>query len=160
MKPGTPGSVPFAVVCTVRPAWDVVPEAGKSVFRVLGYREEDIGHATWGIQHAAHPNMDSPSWSYPPYNQMNKATRTGQVLAARILGLKEAWNHDAVFMLIDEYIANTAADGSFINEHSVVHSGWQMPRFGFCDGFFGPMWETYRSKYGNLPPGHAQSSGH
>jgi len=151
VTPGTLGSVPITVACTVRPAWDVVPEAGKSVFQVLGYREEDIGHATWGIQHANHPNIDNPSWCFPPYNQMNKSTWTGQVLAARILGLKAAWNNEAVFMLVDDWVANTAPDGSLINEYSVINIGWHVPRFGFSTAFFGPMWETYRSKYGDAP---------
>jgi hypothetical protein len=148
---GTSGSVPVTVACTVRPAWDVVPAAGKSVFQVLGYREEDIGHASWGIQHAAHPELDNPSWCVPGYSQMNKSTWTGQVLAARILGLKEAWNNDAAFMLVDEYITNTAPDGSFLNEYRVANERWHDLRFGFSTPFFGPLWETYRSKYGDPP---------
>jgi len=149
VQKGTPGNVPITVVCTVRPAWDVVPEAGKSTFQILGFREEDVGHAAWGIQHKRMPYADNPSWYMPAYNQMNKSTWTGEVLAARILGLKEAWNHDAVFMLVDDWIANTAPDGSLINEYKLDVKGWHMPRYGFASAFFGPMWETYRSKYGD-----------
>jgi hypothetical protein len=138
----------------------MVPDAGKSVYQVLGYQEEDIGHAAWGIQHAAHPEMDSPSWC-APYGQMNKAAWAGQVLAARILGLKEAWNNEAVFLLIDEYLAATAPDGSFLGERKVDYGrAWHDPRFWNAGGraeslkysisadFFSGMWETYRSKYG------------
>jgi hypothetical protein len=149
-KSNTPGSVLGTVAHTVRPAWDVVPEVGKSMVQVLGYREEDIGHASWGFKHGDCPPWDSPSW-VGNYNQMNKSTWTGEVLATRMLGLKEAWNNEAVFMLVDDWVANTAPDGSFINEYSVAQRGWRIAQFGFSSAFFGPMWETYRSKYGDRP---------
>jgi hypothetical protein len=163
-----PDSVPLTAACTVRPAWDVVPEAGKSVIQVLGYRKEDIGHPAWGIQHANHPNWDDPSWNMPPYTQINKCAWPAQVLAARILGLKKAWNNDPVFMLIDEYIANTSPDGSYLGEHHMDTHGWHYPQFwsvgtktptgqySISGDFVSAMWNTYRSKYEDPPKGHAE----
>jgi hypothetical protein len=95
---------------------------------------------------------------------MNKAAWPEEVLAARIVGLKEAWNNEAVFLLIDEYLAATAPDGSFLGQRAVEYGRtWHDPRFwngggragslkySISSDFFSGMWETYRSKCGGPP---------
>ena len=127
---------------------------------------DDVGRLSGDAGGAGfdHPEMDSPSWC-APYGQMNKAAWPGEALAARILGLKEAWNSEAVFQLIDEYLAATATDGSFLGQRKVEYGrSWHDPRFWNGGGragslqysisadFFSGMWETCRNKYGSPRP--------
>lgn len=54
----------------------------------------------------------------------------GIVMTAHIMGLKEAWNHDALFDYMDRYVA------------------W----LGGQDTFIKNMWDTYRADYGPIWP--------
>ena len=148
---GWTGDPPPVVKCTVDPKWDVVPVAKESVYQVLGYQEADIGRAQWGGDHAVDPTGDNPSF-FQGYSQMNKSAWVPQVLAARLLGLKDAWNQPAVFQLVDEYVAETAPGGP--NEKAVD----PCPRFWSSVGTkelpyevrgdsVGQMWEAYRNKH-------------
>jgi hypothetical protein len=138
----------------VKPSWDVVPEAGKSVYQVLGYQEDDIGHGKYSGTHwvsAATAALDNPSFQQA-YSAQNKSSWTGEVLAARILGLKAAWNHDAVFQVEDDYVAETAPGGANFNNQGGCPRFWssgqaQDPKFAVSGDFIGAMWDAYRSKY-------------
>jgi hypothetical protein len=64
------------------------------------YTPEDIGLAEWGIRHAKEPSMDNREWA-APYRSINNASIPGFVLAARLLGKEEAWNHAPLFAYAD-----------------------------------------------------------
>jgi hypothetical protein len=142
------------ITCEVDPPWDTVPEVDKSVYQVLGYQEEDIGHGKYGGNHwrdEEGAKGDNPSFAMP-YSAMNKGSWPGEVLAARILGLKAAWNQDAVFQVVDDYIVDTAPGSPLLKYLGGC------PRFygsKIDENFISAMWETYRSKYGDPSLGDA-----
>ena len=64
----------------------------------------------------------------------------GSALAARLLGLKAYWDHDAFFDYVDRWVAEEAAGRV---------AGKTMERHGYQaaeTGFIRPMWDTYRAK--------------
>ncbi|MBD3271104.1 MAG: T9SS type A sorting domain-containing protein [Elusimicrobia bacterium] len=133
---------PPVVVCTVEPAWESMPVAGESVYQVLGYEEHHIGKAEWGGDHISNPERDNPSY-YQPYRSLNLYSWPGEVLASYILNLKEAWNHDPTFQVIDEWMNETAPGGPYYGEFI---RAWGAS--GISGDFIQNMWDTYR---GNLP---------
>ncbi len=153
---GWPRTNKVIVTCVVDPPWDVVPEVEKSVYQVLGYQEKDIGHGKYGGNHwrsAESAINDNPSFQQP-YSQANKSSWSAEVLAARILGLKAAWNQDAVFQVIDDYVAETAPGAPFANKTGGCPRFWpagQGPKAVINQQFISEMWNTYRSKYGDAP---------
>ncbi|MBL9078104.1 MAG: hypothetical protein JNL08_11405 [Planctomycetes bacterium] len=69
-----------------------------------GYGPEDSGLAEWGNQHGDDPRFDQKSWTGDPYRRCCTANVwLGFVLAARIMGLREEWGHDALFDYVDRY---------------------------------------------------------
>ncbi|PTY02916.1 hypothetical protein DB346_07845 [Verrucomicrobia bacterium LW23] len=84
---------------TNSPKWDPDKRAEK-----VPYTAEDIGMADWGIRHAYKPEADNKSWD-ATYREVNGAVIPAFALAARQLGLKEAWNHPAFFDYCDRYMA-------------------------------------------------------
>lgn len=64
------------------------------------YTSEDIGMAEWGIRHRLEPSADNREWN-APYRSINNACIPGFALAARIMGLQEAWNHPPLFAYAD-----------------------------------------------------------
>jgi hypothetical protein len=138
---------PAVVECKVSPNWDKVPVAGESEYQVLGYTEEDLGHARWGGAHAAAPQSDNPS-NDQPYGAMNKMAWPAEVLAARILGLKDAWNQPAVFLLEDEWLGAPLGPGErWVGRFWGSYGDKERP-FDVHAAFIAKMWETYRPKYG------------
>jgi len=70
------------------------------------YKAEDIGMPEWGIRHASEPAMDNRTLN-TPYRAFNSCVDIGYVLAARIMGQEEAWNHKALFDYTDRFMKLT-----------------------------------------------------
>lgn len=66
----------------------------------LPYTKEDIGMPEWGIGHAMGPSSDNRSY-HAVYRQINDGINPAFILAARLMGAQEAWNHPALFDYID-----------------------------------------------------------
>jgi len=82
------------------------------------------GMPEWGLIHTFRRVYDGLSWS-APYRETNASRWGGFVLAAHIMGLKDKWNHNALFDYMDRYmtIQNDAQNPSWV----------------------GDMWRTYRN---------------
>lgn len=75
------------------------------------YKEEDIGLAEWGIRHAKQPENDNKLWT-TSYRSINNANIVSVVIAARLLGLEEAWNHPPLFAYADRIITENLDEGT------------------------------------------------
>jgi hypothetical protein len=70
-----------------------------------GYGPDDVGLAEWGNQHANDPSRDRKPWTADPYRRCCTVNGwLGFVLAARIMGLREAWGHEPLFAYVDRYL--------------------------------------------------------
>ncbi|MFY9345848.1 MAG: hypothetical protein WAT39_25375 [Planctomycetota bacterium] len=97
-----------------------------------GYGADDVGLPEWGNRHHDDPQHDSKSWTGDPYRRCCTANAWhGFVLAARIMGLKEAWGHDALFDYIDRYM-QIEPKGSWTRS-------W--------NPFAERMWDAHRAKF-------------
>ena len=70
------------------------------------YETADIGMPEWGINHKEKPEKDKRTWN-TVYRAINGCINVGSVLAARIMGQEEAWNHKALFDYTDRYMKQT-----------------------------------------------------
>ncbi|MBD3271106.1 MAG: hypothetical protein GF384_01045 [Elusimicrobia bacterium] len=115
-------------------AFDPAPDQ-TSKYKVLGFRDVDVGKPFYSIRH----------WQYPQYN--NRSMRdgyrgntvpswVGEVLAARALYLEESWNHDALFGYIDEFMTNEPIDS---------------PVRTRVNQFYEDMWDMYREHLPDPP---------
>jgi hypothetical protein len=93
------------------------------------YEKEDIGLPEWGIAHRAKPSADNMDWT-ATYRSINNVSYPGWVLAAQIMGQKQAWNHDPLFDYIDR---TTAVDPA-----------------SFSSSFVANMWKAYREDCGPM----------
>lgn len=69
----------------------------------LPYDEVHIGMPEWGIRHVTIPEADNRHWS-AIYRHINGSVIPGLALSARLMELKEPWNHDAYFDYADRYM--------------------------------------------------------
>ncbi|HUT32174.1 MAG TPA: hypothetical protein VNE39_01730 [Planctomycetota bacterium] len=86
---------------------------------------------------------DNDGWKSEGYRRLNGPTWVGQALAARLLGAKADWGHDAFFDYVDRWVAE-AADGS-VDRKTMKPTGYQ-PFYGGEGGFTEAMWRAYRPK--------------
>ncbi|MGL1903139.1 MAG: T9SS type A sorting domain-containing protein [Fibrobacterales bacterium] len=93
----------------------------------MDYTIKHEGMPEWGINHSSNHLIDGLDWDAPYRGANTPAQQGGFILAAQVLGMKDLWNHDALFDYMDRSVE--ISDGI---------SG------DFADG----MWKTYRSKYG------------
>ena len=87
-----------SVSTTAGPDWKPDKRAPR-----VSYTKADIGTAEWGISHADNPKADNGAWE-ATYREVNGAVIPAFALAARLMGLKAAWNHDAFFDYCDRYM--------------------------------------------------------
>ena len=113
-------------VLTVNKPWDEMPVAGESRYQVRGYEEHHLGMAEWGIRHAQSPQRDNPSWR-AEYRELVGRSSVGFTLAARLIGLRDAWDHEPLFAYVDRYMQTGGP----------VHSP-----------FAASMWQAYRERAG------------
>ena len=81
-------------------------------------------------------------WKSEAYRRLNGPTWIGQALAARLLGAKAYWNHDAFFDYVDRWVAE-AKDGT-VDPKTLRPAGYD-PFYGAGD-FVKAMWQAYRPK--------------
>lgn len=83
----------------------------------------------WGNNHTLFPQNDNSDWNADNYRRCCTANAwVGQTLAARVMGLVQAWNHPAYFDYVDRYMAIESV-GSWTRS-------W--------DAWQATMWDTYR----------------
>jgi len=101
----------------------------------LEYTQEHRGMPEWGIAHTTHPNQDGLDWNASYRRGATANSWAGFVLAARIMGVKKLWNHDALFDYMDRYME--------VEKESVGvgHYPRQWSRF------LESMWDAYRADY-------------
>ena len=68
------------------------------------YAQSHVGMAEWGVKHRWEPvNDDSRFTGGVPYRHVVWPAMAGAVLAADLMGRKEAWGHPAIFAYNDRY---------------------------------------------------------
>lgn len=97
-----------------------------------GYVRADLGLPEWGNRHADDPSQDRKAWSADPYRRCCTANAwNGFVLAARIMGLRDAWDHAPLFDYVDRYM-------------QIEQRGhWMRSWSPFCER----MWDRYRRQF-------------
>ena len=70
---------------------------------LVPYTEKDIGTPEWGIRHATYPQSDNAHFT-ATYREINGSVTPAFALAARAMGLKQAWNHDVFFDYADRFM--------------------------------------------------------
>ena len=117
-----------AVDITNGPKWN--PDKRSAV---TPYSVEDIGTAEWGIRHATEPTRDHKHWD-AKYRDINNCVIPGFALVARIMGQKQAWNHDPLFDYADRVMQTNKGQREGIPTNSL-------------SAFAVAMWENYREQY-------------
>ena len=97
-----------------------------------GYGRDDLGLPEWGNRHADDPSYDRKAWTADPYRRCCTANAWhGFVLAARIMGMRDAWDHPPLFDYVDRYM-------------QVEQQGhWMRSWSPFCER----MWDRYRGAF-------------
>ncbi len=98
----------------------------------MQYEQSDLGLPEWGIVHSTEPVRDNKNWDATYRICCTGSHWPGFVLAAHIMGVKEIWNHDALFDYMDRYMELTKSEDPANDIFSVQ------------------MWTKYRADYGNV----------
>lgn len=94
---------------------------------LIPYIEADLDKPEWGINHVWNPNADNGNWD-AIYRTTCGISWSGYILASRILGIQNDWNHPPIFDYMDRYMELTAGqDARTANQ------------------FQARMWDTYRN---------------
>jgi len=95
---------------------------------MIPYDQEDIGLPEWGISHVSEPEASNKFWD-TAYRNVSSPCWGGMVLSAQIMGMRDIWNHDALFDYMDRYMQCAVERRQ-------------------TDRFVEAMWDTYRADYG------------
>jgi hypothetical protein len=96
----------------------------------IPYEKEDIGLPEWGKVRFYDRTAINKYWA-TTYRQVIGHAYSGIVLAMHIMGVKDLWNHDALFDYKDRY--------------KIVELDWTE-----TSRFVKSMWDVYRKNYGPL----------
>lgn len=117
------------------PTWDPDTRAD-----TVPYTAAQIGMPEWGIRHNTAPNRDNMAWGATYRTCCTATAWPGFVLAARLMGAMEVWDHDALFDYMDRYMAISGGGpdpfGYTVPGESTGYRSWS--------GFAENMWDTYR----------------
>ena len=114
-------------------AWDPDDRADE----LIPYSQGDIGLPEWGIREASYPEANNKYWGAGYRRCCTAISWAGFTLAARAMGLKALWNHEALFDYMDRYMQVTAEGGV-------------CPGYRQSSRFVENMWDTYRADYGQI----------
>jgi hypothetical protein len=96
-----------------------------------GYSTNDVGMPEWGFSHTHQPNLDNIAWLGNSYRRCCTANAwLGAVLCARMMELRDDWNHPALFDYTDRFAA-------------IEPAGWTRSYSGWVER----MWDTYRPQF-------------
>ena len=111
------------------------------------YPEAMDGYPEWSIrfhQWRMYKNTHNPNPSWGASYRNNNIGAAGMVLATLIAGLRDEWDHDAIFDYHDRaYAARSGADG---NDPIGEHSMWRVQTNGLTSLTYN-MWEEFRQDY-------------
>jgi hypothetical protein len=96
-----------------------------------GYVAADLGVPEYGFSHVHWPASDSNAWTTNSYRLCCTANGwIGGVLGARMMGLRDEWNHQVLFDYTDRYAATEPV-------------GWTRS----WSPWVGRMWDLYRAQF-------------
>ena len=96
-----------------------------------GYDASWLGRAEWGNGHTHMPNLDNSNWNHDSYRRCCTANAwNASVLVARVMGLRDEWNHPALFDYTDIYM-------------DFEPVGWTRS----WDPWHQVMWDTHRDSF-------------
>jgi len=96
-----------------------------------GYDASWLGRAEWGNGHTHMPNLDNSNWNHDSYRRCCTANAwNASVLVARVMGLRDEWNHQALFDYTDRFAL-------------IEPVGWTRS----WSAWVGRMWDLYRPQY-------------
>lgn len=104
-----------------------------------GYLAQDLGLPEWGIRHATQPSQDNRSWD-ASYRSINALSYPGFVLAAHLMGQRDAWNHEPLFDYVDRAV--TVGRPEYPPSHQ--HYGY----YTFGGDFVKDLWLQHREAQG------------
>jgi hypothetical protein len=92
---------------------------------VEDYRTADLGLPEWGLDHLGHPQNDNRLWR-ASYRDIVGSSLLPHVLAAKLMGATEYWNHSALFDYFDQrfYPAERARAGAVNGIEVYVRDLW------------------------------------
>ncbi len=97
-----------------------------------GYTSAWNNRAEWGHSHTTYPTNDNSDWMHDPYRRCCTGNAwVGQTLAARIMGLRQTWNHPAYFDYMDIFMQTEA-----VGEWTRSWEPWQAA-----------MWDAHRANF-------------
>jgi hypothetical protein len=107
------------------------------------YNAAMIGMPEWGIRYSTHQNKSDSSWA-ATYRFIGTGAQTwaGTTMAARIMGAKKLWNHNAHFDYVDRYMAISNGDVAPLGYKVTSERKTNRP-----GGLIGGMWDTYRNDF-------------
>ena len=95
------------------------------------YTKDDVGMPEWGFAHTKTPKRDTKGWDDNNYRRCCTATAwVGYALAARAMGLLDAWHHDPFFAYVDRYMQQE-----------------QRPEWRAWVKWHAKMWDKHRKTY-------------
>ncbi|HUT56268.1 MAG TPA: hypothetical protein VNA25_00175 [Phycisphaerae bacterium] len=119
-----------------------------------GYRGQKALWRISGEEARKHEHLPPDKWAGPPfkgdndgwksegYRGLNGPTWVGTALAARLMGAKANWKHDAFFDYMDRWVRE--APNGMVDHKTMKPKGYQP--FHSRPGFMKGMWEIYRPK--------------
>lgn len=97
-----------------------------------GYGKEHEGLPEWGFSHFDHPHHDRAKWDEDSYRRCCTANGwVGNVLAVRMMGMQDVWDHPAWFAYVDRYMQ--------VQHTDAWHRAW-VP-------WHAAMWDAYRKNF-------------
>jgi hypothetical protein len=123
---------------------------------IIAYQSSDIGFPEWGIRNARTPQNNNKSWS-TAYRLSSSPVIAGTALVAHIMGIKDLFNHPAMFDYADRYVQYI-----FSGEYDILYASdpygkdspdvWRYGVNGFefykNAPFTKNMWDAYREYCG------------
>lgn len=106
------------------------------------YNSSHIGMPEWSIRYGDTTTKSNANWQATYRSNTNGQYYSGVILSALIMGLKEHWNHDALFDYTIRYQAISKGDPDPFGYTVPGETADYRP-----DNFQNAMWDTYRDNY-------------
>lgn len=126
---------------------ELIPDGEGNDVLCRPYTHAMLGMPEFGITYTSRPAASDSSWT-ATYRSIGTGAQAwaGFVLAARVMGVKGLWNHNALFDYVDRYMEISAGrPDPFGYVVSGEFAGYRP------SGFLGSMWDAYRDYMPTAP---------